>query len=132
MGQAFDREGGVLGESWGPTKTDVARDLDSRFPDAERLEIRKVRERMMGDQLNKPSQDQCSTQAGSPDSPRQHAENTQRRLVIAREEHEKARTHAQAGAALVQRTAMMLEEAAREHESAVRLYLQTVGLTEIR
>ena len=151
MGQAFDGEGNVLGGSFGPTKREVFGDLDARFKDAERIEIRKARAsdfNQATDRLQPATtqgvhgssygaiagtpvgRDQCSTAA--PDSPEQHALNTQRRLVIAREEHEKARTNALAGAALVSKTAHYMEEAAREHESAVRFYLQTIGLTEIR
>ena len=124
MGQAFDGDGRVLGESYGRTKTDVARDLETRFPDAERLEIRTMRDetaKALGGEMRP-----------STESLEQYAKRTQERLVVAQSEYEKARINAEAGQALVSQSAQRLNEAARVHENAVRQLLQSLGLTSIR
>ncbi len=44
MGQAFDREGRVIGEQYGATKKEVFDALNTAHPDAERIQVQKVRE----------------------------------------------------------------------------------------
>jgi hypothetical protein len=46
MGQAFDRDGSVLGEAFGATKREVFEALNAQFKDAERIEIRTLREKL--------------------------------------------------------------------------------------
>ncbi len=51
MGQAFDREGNVLGEAFGETKREVFDKLSAAHPDAQEVRIMKQR---MQDAVNKP------------------------------------------------------------------------------
>jgi hypothetical protein len=44
MGQAFDRDGRVLGEAEGATKREVFEKLSEQHPDADRIDIRTRRE----------------------------------------------------------------------------------------
>lgn len=46
MGQAFDRDGNVLGEADGATKAEVLAQLEKDHPNAERIIIQKLREKM--------------------------------------------------------------------------------------
>lgn len=46
MGQAFDRNGNVLGEAEGDTKREVFEELSRKHPDAEAILIRTLREKM--------------------------------------------------------------------------------------
>lgn len=41
MGQAFDKDGNVLGEADGDTRSEVLQKLEQQFADAARIEIRK-------------------------------------------------------------------------------------------
>lgn len=142
MGQAFDHTDALLGEHYAQTKREVFDNLSERFPDAERLEIRTMRDETakagpLGGTLaginRASSQDQCSAASSpSPESLEQYAKRTQARLVVAQSEYEKARINAEAGQALVSPSAQRLDEAARVHENAVRQLLQSLGLTSIR
>jgi hypothetical protein len=46
MGQAFDRDGNVLGDAEGATKAEVLAALEKNHPDAEAILIRTLREKM--------------------------------------------------------------------------------------
>lgn len=46
MGQAFDRNGNVLGDAEGATKAEVLAQLEKNHPDAEAILIRTLREKM--------------------------------------------------------------------------------------
>ena len=46
MGQAFDRDGNVLGEAFGDTKRDVLDKLELMHPAAEEIRIRTIRDRV--------------------------------------------------------------------------------------
>jgi hypothetical protein len=46
MGQAFDRDGNVLGEASGETKRAVFEELNKKHPDAEAILIRTLQEKM--------------------------------------------------------------------------------------
>lgn len=46
MGQAFDRDGNVLGEAFGETKRAVLDQLEKAHPDAEAILIRTLQEKM--------------------------------------------------------------------------------------
>ena len=44
MGQAFDKEGKVLGDAYGETKAEVFSKLNEAYPDAHEIQIRKMRD----------------------------------------------------------------------------------------
>lgn len=44
MGQAFDRDGKVLGEAFGATKAEVFKQLDREFKDAFEIRVRSLRD----------------------------------------------------------------------------------------
>jgi hypothetical protein len=46
MGQAFDRDGAVLGEAEGATKREVFDKLSERYPEAEEIHIKTLREKV--------------------------------------------------------------------------------------
>lgn len=46
MGQAFDRDGNVLGEANGATKAEVLAQLERNHPDAEAIIIQKLKDKM--------------------------------------------------------------------------------------
>jgi len=46
MGQAFDREGNILGEAFGDTKLDVFKKLTNSFPEAHELRIKSLKDRL--------------------------------------------------------------------------------------
>src|SRR5678815_1411930 len=46
MGQAFDRDGHVLGEATGDTKREVLDQLEKMHPDADEIRIRTLREKV--------------------------------------------------------------------------------------
>ncbi len=48
MGQAFDRDGNVLGEAFGETKRAVLDQLEKNHPDAEAILIRQLQDKMRG------------------------------------------------------------------------------------
>lgn len=48
MGQAFDRDGNVLGEATGATKDEVLKELERLAPNAHEVRIRSMEERLSG------------------------------------------------------------------------------------
>lgn len=48
MGQAFDRDGNVLGEAHGDTKREVFEKLNGEFKDAAEIRIKSIEDRMRG------------------------------------------------------------------------------------
>lgn len=46
MGQAFDRDGNVLGEAFGETKRAVLDELEKNYPNADAIAIKALREKM--------------------------------------------------------------------------------------
>lgn len=50
MGQAFDRDGNMLGEAFGDTKREVLDRLEKMHPDAEAIVIQQLREKMRAGQ----------------------------------------------------------------------------------